>query len=291
LTQVIPSSRLVRGYREAYGYDASHAFDGVPEVGVYQCDTGFAFYYPFSVAGDESLYRRLETFDWTYKEDKWEYDSGLQYIRSGDRVLDVGCGEGKFLAKAQKIGAAASGIELNKKAAQIARDKGICVHEELLSDHTGSYDVVTSFQVLEHVPDPLGFIRDCVRVLRAGGKLVIGVPNNDAFLRFDPQLWLNQPPHHMGLWNRRSLSALAYIAGLDVEAIETEPLAETDWYQVVMEKRYLTGAWQRRLWYRLGYAKVFARYVRENAASIEGHTIIAAYCNRGIGHSSQSVSV
>jgi hypothetical protein len=53
-------------------------------------------------------------------------------------------------------------------------------------------------------------------------------------------------------------------------------LAETDWYQAVMESRYL-GPWQRRLFHCMGFAKMFARYVRENANSIAGHTIMAIY--------------
>jgi 2-polyprenyl-3-methyl-5-hydroxy-6-metoxy-1,4-benzoquinol methylase len=254
----------------------------LPTIGVYQCDTGFCFYYPFSIAGDESLYRCLEQFDWNYKQDKWEYDTALSFILSGNKVLDVGCGEGNFLVKARTRGATVSGIELNKQAAQIARSKDIHIYEELLDSHQPNepYDVITSFQVLEHIADPLSFIQSCVKVLRPGGTLVIGVPNNDSFLRLDPDNWLNQPPHHMGMWNRKSLTALAQITDLDVKAFETEPLAETDWYQAVMERRYL-GNWQRRIYFRLGFAKAFKRYVLENAATIAGHTILAVYRKLG----------
>jgi SAM-dependent methyltransferase len=278
LALAIPSSRLVKAYWEKYGYDAQRYFVDVPEVGLYRCISGFGFYYPFSLAGDESLYRRLETFDWNYKENKWEHEAALPHIRAGQTVLDVGCGEGNFLAKAREKGAIASGIELNKKAAKIANDKGIQVHEELLHSHqfTGFYDVVTSFQVLEHVADPVSFVQECVRVLRPGGTLVIGVPNDDSFLRLDPDNYLNQPPHHMGLWNRSSLLALASVTGLESKSFETEPLAEIDWYQAVMENRYL-NSWQRRLFHRLGFAGIFARYVRENANTIAGHTIMAVY--------------
>jgi 2-polyprenyl-3-methyl-5-hydroxy-6-metoxy-1,4-benzoquinol methylase len=276
LVRTIPPARLVDGYRQAYGWDASHIFRDIPEVGVYQCATGFAFYYPFTLAGDESLYRHLEKFDFNYKDDKWEYTVGLSYVRSGDQVLDVGCGEGKFLVKARDKGAHPFGIELNKAAAQIARDKGLQIHEKLLAETSGSYDVVTAFQVLEHVADPLNFVGHCIRLMRPGGTLVIGVPNNDGFLRLDPDNLLNQPPHHMGLWNRQSLLALAGITGLQSVAIETEGLAEREWYQAIIERRYLS-AWQRRLWYRLGFAKMFARYVSENAGTIAGHTILAVY--------------
>jgi 2-polyprenyl-3-methyl-5-hydroxy-6-metoxy-1,4-benzoquinol methylase len=278
LISTIPSQRLVDGYKQRYGYDATHCFKDVPLVGLYRCDTGFCFYYPFSVAGDESLYRCLEKFDWNYKEDKWEYRAALSYVRTGDRVLDVGCGEGNFLTQARARGAETWGIDPNRTAAQIARSKDLAVFETLpeLHEPVRSYDLITAFQVLEHVVDPIAFIEGCVGVLRPGGVLIVGVPNNDSFLRFASDNYLNNPPHHMGLWNRDSLAALAQITGLDIVTFEIEPLAETDWYQAVMENRYL-GRWQRRLYFRLGFAKTFARYVRENAATIAGHTIIAVY--------------
>jgi 2-polyprenyl-3-methyl-5-hydroxy-6-metoxy-1,4-benzoquinol methylase len=281
LTLSIPSSRIVGAYKERFGYDAASYFIDVPEVGVYRCDSGFGFYYPFSLVGDESLYRTLFTLEWKDKEDKWEYQIALPYIRSGDKVLDVGCSEGFFLAKAQNKGAAVFGIELNKKAAAIAREKGIQVHEGLLQQHQpiSLYDVVTSFQVLEHVAEPLAFIQECIRVLRPGGILVIGVPNDDSFIRLDPDFILNQPPHHMGLWNRKSLTALATFTNLDIKCFETEPLVDAGWYQAVMENRYL-GRWQRRLFYRLGFAKMFARYLRENANTIAGQTIVSVFQKR-----------
>ena len=93
LVRGIQSSRLVNGYRQSYGYDATSYFKDLPTVGLYQCDTGYCFYYPFSIAGDESLYRCLERFDWNYKQNKWEYDAALPFIQNGDRILDVGCGE------------------------------------------------------------------------------------------------------------------------------------------------------------------------------------------------------
>lgn len=281
LISTMPSQRLIDGYKRHYGYDASHCFSDVSSVGLYRCPTGFCFYYPFSVAGDESLYRCLQKFDWNYKEDKWEYRTALPYVRTGERLLDVGCGEGNFLTQALARGAEPSGVEPNRTAAQIARSKNLHVFEAFSEVHgLGTpYDVITAFQVLEHVVDPIAFIGGCVELLRPGGVLIVGVPNNDSFLRFDADNYLNAPPHHMGLWNRASLTALAQITGLDVQTFEIEPLAETDWYQAVMENRYL-GRWQRRWYFRLGFAKIFARYVRENAPTIAGHTIIAVYRNK-----------
>ncbi len=284
LVKSMPSAEIVRRYREAFGYDAAHSFAGVPEVGQYQCgDTGYGFFFPFSMAGDESLYRTLEKNDWNYKEDKWEHDAALAHVSPGWRVLDVGCGRGSFLHKAQALGARVTGIELNRSAAAAARARGIEVVEGLLQAHArerpGYYDVVASFQVLEHVADPRTFVEDCIRALRPRGRLILGVPNNDGFLRY-ADAPLNGPPHHMGLWNRRSLGALAQLFPLDPRSFEVEPLAEVDWYQAVMERHYLRGRWQRSLYYRLGGARVVKRYLAENAATIAGHTLLAVFDRR-----------
>jgi hypothetical protein len=62
-----------------------------------------------------------------------------------------------------------------------------------------------------------------------------------------------------------------------LEAIEEEPLRELDWYQQVIEHRYLPKRWQRSVYYRLGGAKILRRFIEENRDSISGHTVIAKY--------------
>jgi 2-polyprenyl-3-methyl-5-hydroxy-6-metoxy-1,4-benzoquinol methylase len=279
---------IMEEYRRQFGYDAAPDFEGVAEVGIYACrETGFRFYYPFSLAGKEPLYRTLEQFSWNYKEDKWEHDAALAYVEAGHKVLDVGCGRGSFLHKAKiRRSAVVSGVELNRSGADAARQRGIEVGEELLGAHAdarpGYYDLVTSFQVLEHVTQPRQFIEDALRTLKAGGLLILGVPNNDGFLRLDDQAVLNGPPHHMGLWTRRSLAALTTLFPIEVRAFEIEPLQELDWYQAVMERRYLPQRWQRSLFYRLGGGAIFRRFVQENAATIAGHTILAVFQKEGM---------
>ncbi len=146
LVNTLSSARSIDGYRKEFNYDATKDFADIPEFGIYQCDTGYRFYYSFTLTGDESLYRCLQQgFEGHYKESKWEYDAGLAQVRAQDRLLDVGCGEGSFLAKAKLKGALVSGIELTGAAAAVARGKGITVHEELVGQHEkdAHYDVVT----------------------------------------------------------------------------------------------------------------------------------------------------
>ncbi len=285
LKRTIRPDWIISEYRRQFGYDAAPSFAGVQEFGLYECvQSGFRFFYPYSIAGEESLYRTLEQFPWNYKDDKWEYDRALRLIGPGQRVLDVGCGRGSFLRKCILSKAQVAGIELNGSAARAAAESGVGIASELIEAHAVKcpehYDVVASFQVLEHIASVGDFIRSCVRVLKPGGLLIYGVPNNDGFVSMDELAVLNGPPHHMGLWTRRSLEALPDLFPLDLRAIDVEPLQEVDWYQAVMERRYLPKRWQCSLFYRLGGAAVFRRFIQENAGTIAGHTILAVYQKR-----------
>ncbi|MET0567570.1 MAG: methyltransferase domain-containing protein, partial [Hyphomicrobiaceae bacterium] len=95
-----------------------------------------------------------------------------------------------------------------------------------LSDHAsrnpGAYDVVTAFQVIEHVPDPKAFSRMLVQLLRPGGVLVLCAPLHPSPLTEIPNFLLNAPPHHLTWWNRRAMQTLADV--LDVEPLEISEL-------------------------------------------------------------------
>jgi SAM-dependent methyltransferase len=282
LVDVVQSDTIVSGYRNAYGIDVSEYFVGTDRIEIYECQvTGYRFYYPFYLAGRESLYQQLQKFDWNYKAEKWEYEKAIGYISKGSRVLDVGCGRGAFVKIAAESGLNAHGLELNTSAVSAARDDGLSVSAELIGHHAvkfpEAYDAICSFQVLEHIPNVRQFIYDCIRALKPGGILIFGVPNNGSFLRYDRQAVLNAPPHHMGLWSSKSLAALPTIFPLSLKELAIEPLAEVDWYVAVMERRYLTNRWIRSAYYGLGFSRLYRLYVASRAKRIAGHTILAVY--------------
>ena len=269
-------------YRSSYDIDVSHYFNNIHCIEKYIClDTGLEFFYPIDIAGTEELYEKLQKFDWFYKESKWEYKQSLRFVSAETNVLDVGCGYGHFLQACMDKGANTVGLEFNEKACIHAKSKKHTVYQQSIEEHSieakSFYDVVCTFQVLEHVVDINSFISSCLAVLKSGGFFVVGVPNNDAFIRHDTVNALNLPPHHMSHWGRDSLESLPKYFDCEFHSIDIEPLAETDWFQQVMERRYISNRFVKSIYYRLGFASVFKKFIKDNAKTIAGHTILAIY--------------
>jgi 2-polyprenyl-3-methyl-5-hydroxy-6-metoxy-1,4-benzoquinol methylase len=109
----------------------------------------------------------------------------LDRVRSGERVLDVGCGEGRFAVELAHAGADVVGIDVAEEPLRRARAR----HPELdlrLVDGEGpweledaSFDVVWAGEVIEHVADTAAWLSQVRRVLRSGGSLLVSTPAHD----------------------------------------------------------------------------------------------------------------
>ena len=115
--------------------------------------------------GEAPLYEQLQEFDWYYMPDKWEFRQALAWIQAlpfSQSLLEVGVGKGFFLQQARQAGLVPTGVELNPKAAASARALGFEVLMDpldVIKQQLGesNWDVICSFQVLEHLPNPLDF--------------------------------------------------------------------------------------------------------------------------------------
>lgn len=239
----IGAERIVDEWRRRFNIDIRNGYwVSVQSVEEYRCEECLLEFFPPALAGRDQLYVELQKFDWYYMPDKWEHGVAMRDIPAGARVLEVGCGEGAFVDRLRRNGIEARGIELNASAVQVARSRGLPVSLESLTDvvsrERGTYDVVCSFQVLEHVPDPEAFLRESVALLRKGGQLIFGVPNADSFIRHEFNI-LNMPPHHISRWVPRTVLQLERLFGLEDARVVEEPLAS---YHVM---GYLAAHWRK----------------------------------------------
>ena len=189
------------------------------------CD--LRFYNP-PLTGDESFYEQLQKFEWYYMAEKEEYDIARRHITNESSVLEIGVGYGAF---ANKIKARSYvGLELNDSAVRVAQQRGLAVYKSTVETHAighvDEYDVVCSFQVLEHVANPKQFIESSLKCLKRGGKLIQSVPSEDSFLGQEVNNILNMPPHHVSRWTDKTLNKFPELFGLEILEICHDRLSD-----------------------------------------------------------------
>jgi SAM-dependent methyltransferase len=156
----------------------------------------------------------------------------LGEARPGERVLDLGCGAGRFVAALRDAGADPVGVELADAALARARrnvpgaDLRLLTADGSLPLGHGEVDLVWCSEVLEHVPDTLGFLTEIRRVLRRGGRLLATVPDHGRFKRtllalahydahYDPL------GDHVRFYTRRSLTRALHGTGFEDVALSS----------------------------------------------------------------------
>jgi 2-polyprenyl-3-methyl-5-hydroxy-6-metoxy-1,4-benzoquinol methylase len=143
-------------------------------------------------------------------------------IRTG-RILDVGCMFGYLLDEGARLGLETHGIELSAEPAAVAAARGHDVFVGSIEAFAAArpdqrFDAIFAQHVIEHVPDPVGFLRTARGLLTPGGKLVACVPNFDARLRrLAPRSWgWYQVPFHLIHFSSRALRTVVRDAGLEL---------------------------------------------------------------------------
>lgn len=175
-----------------------------------------------------------EDFSW-WMETYNNYFALLERHTKGRKILDVGSGPGDFLACGKKRGWKALGIEPSVAAWKYSRGRKLSVVNDLFTYEAVKqyepFDVVHASLVLEHVPDPISFIRDMKKLLKPNGLLAIYCPNDynplqeilQKKLKFQP--WWVAPKHHLNYFNAISMKKLLGKLGFEtVETLGTFPM-------------------------------------------------------------------
>lgn len=215
----VSTRALLAMWRAAGAGDLGHLFADAPQVVLYESDSGLHFFAP-RPAGDADFYRRFYATHAVHvtlsahSQARREFVNAARHIAAGSLVLDVGCGSGAFREHLPQC--TYRGLDPFAEpglAADVIR-QSLAEH---LHEARGRYDVVTAFQVIEHVAEPLDFARQLLALLRPGGTLIIGAPLHPSPLTEIPNFLFNAPPHHLTWWTAGACRALA-------EAIGVEPL-------------------------------------------------------------------
>jgi 2-polyprenyl-3-methyl-5-hydroxy-6-metoxy-1,4-benzoquinol methylase len=146
-------------------------------------------------------------------------------LPSGARWLDVGCGNGEYLARLRaRYAIEGVGVDFNPAAVAAARTLGLETYEGTV--HTaplaaGSFEVVSAWWVLEHVPDPRSDVRRIAELLRPGGVFLASVPNyRSVNARLFGRRWYQlDAPRHLTIWTPAVLARLLAEHGFTLERV------------------------------------------------------------------------
>lgn len=168
-----PNSNLSIGSIKIYQCGACKSIY-LGQYGKYYDNELYAYYTKYSGETKDQVYNPLT---------KKSYLKVLKLLESyggGKKVLDVGCGNGSFVDAAMEQGYNIKGIELSQTAVDIAQAFNLPVQNvDFFSSEieASSFDVLTMFEVIEHLPEPVRFLKRAEQVVKPGGLIYLTTPN------------------------------------------------------------------------------------------------------------------
>ena len=156
---------------------------------------------------------------------------------SRGRLLDVGCGNGTFLAKMRTLGWNVEGVEPDENSARIATEVlGLRVSVSTVEQAEflpNCFDCVTAHQTIEHMYEPVEFLKKSFHILKPGGKLVVTTPSTPSLgHRMFRRCWRGlEPPRHLYLFSPKALRICAQRVGFRVNMLRTSARSSWEiWY-------------------------------------------------------------
>ncbi len=208
-------------------------------------------------------------------------------LAKGVRTLDVGCNAGDLMAALEERGCEAWGVDISENGVKFAKKYFGLQHAYAISSEDffrlsdlPQFDVITLFEIVEHVEDPEGLVRGAAKLLKPGGTLVLSTPSRERF--FVTSISSDPPPGHLTRWNEAAIINLFRGTGCKFE--------KSDY---VDEMRLLVYAFAEK--FAMGLVKKTAKTFKdkkideEDATAVGGNAItkavhIAAYIkNYAIG--------
>lgn len=195
---------------------------------VYRCKhCGFGFGYPH-IGGDETFYGILHEQK-GYPTWRWDYDFAMREAISnlpGGRILDIGAGVGLFLRQLPGSWSlfAIESSDSNRRDLAGAQIEVIRDLAAAAVACNSQFQIVTMFQVLEHIAEFNPILKNCRELLSPSGRLVITVPDGDAMIRQEQLTGCaDMPPNHINKWTPASLKLALEQNGFIVQKMVFEP--------------------------------------------------------------------
>jgi 2-polyprenyl-3-methyl-5-hydroxy-6-metoxy-1,4-benzoquinol methylase len=160
-----------------------------------------------------TAHRRLDIIEW--------------HASHRGRLLDVGCALGFFVEAAAERGWRAEGVDISEHATAYAREQlGVEAHTGTIHEtayEPGTFDVITAWDVIEHVTDPVAELRYMRTLLREGGLLVLSTPDIGSFVaRITRSRWMGfkLAEEHLVYFDRNTITLALAQGGFEVERVK-----------------------------------------------------------------------
>jgi len=172
------------------------------------------------------------------------------------KILDIGAGTGDFLLTAKNDGWETVGVEPSDRAKEIAKKKGISFVEQISELENHSFDVITMWHVLEHVPDLQLQIQELKRLLKPTGTLIVAVPNFKSYdAKYYNEFWAAYDvPIHFWHFSKKAIKSL--FENVDMKLEKVLPMKFDSFYVSLLSEKYKTG--------KMNFARAFFIGLKSN---------------------------
>lgn len=157
----------------------------------------------------------------------WSIRTCVERLAPGARLLEVGAGLGYLTYSLRKAGYDAIGMDISRAAVENANaNYGPYFQAADLAEWSlqkvGEFDMVLMTELIEHLPDPLRFLRMASSLLRPGGRLIVTTPNRSYYPKW--MLWeTDPPPVHLWWFSENSMEVFARELGMGIEFVDFSP--------------------------------------------------------------------
>lgn len=172
------------------------------------------------------------------------------------KLLDIGAGTGDFLLQAKQAGWDTTGIEPNAKAKNSAESKGVTFINDTSTVGNNTFDAVTMWHVLEHVPNVQKQITELNRIVKPNGIIIIAVPNFNSYdAKYYGKHWAAYDvPRHLWHFSKTAIKNLFESQGMKL--VKILPMKFDSFYVSLLSEKYKTG--------KMNFIKGFITGLRSN---------------------------